>query len=77
MGVIPECDSGILNRLVKECRDPKEKERLRALCILSIGYSVSDVSGLFLSMQKYTALKWSARGRVRQEVYQGDGRKAG
>ena len=47
MGIVPESDSKILNKLVKECRDPKERERLQALCILSIGYSVSEVSRMF------------------------------
>ena len=47
MGLVSESDSKILGKLARECRDPKERERLRALFILSIGHSGSDVSKMF------------------------------
>ena len=47
MGIVSESDSGILNKLAKECKDPRERDRLRALYMLSIGYSVKDASRVF------------------------------
>ena len=47
MGIVSVSDSGILNKLAKECKDPRERERLRALYMLSIGYSVKDASRVF------------------------------
>ena len=60
MGIVPESDSKILNKLAKECRDPKERERLRALCILGIGYPVSDVSRMFF-VDEDTVYRWAER----------------
>jgi hypothetical protein len=38
-GIVLESDSGILNKLAKECKDPREMDGLRALYMLSICYS--------------------------------------
>ena len=67
MGIVSESDSGILNKLAKECRDPKERERLRALCILSIGYSVGDVSRMFF-VDEETVYRWAQRWNEERSV---------
>ena len=39
MGIVPDSESKILNRLAKESMDPLERERLRALYVLSMLFS--------------------------------------
>jgi hypothetical protein len=41
--IVSESNSKIFNKLGRDCIDSKERERLRALCITNIGYSVGDV----------------------------------
>ena len=60
MSIISETDSGILNRLAKESRDPLERERLLALYVLSIGYSVKEASKIF-SVDEDTLYRWAER----------------
>ena len=47
MGIVSESDSKILNRFAKESKDPLERERLRALYVLSLGEPVSRVAVYF------------------------------
>ncbi len=42
IGIIPESDAGFLDKLAKECKDPRERDRIRGRYMLSIGYSVKD-----------------------------------
>ena len=58
MGIVPESDSSILNRLAKESRNILERERLRALYVLSIGYSVKEASKIF-SVDEDTVYRWA------------------
>ena len=67
MGIVSESDSGILNKLAKECKDPRERDRLRALCILSIGYSAGDVSRMFF-VDEETLYRWAQRWNEERSV---------
>ena len=67
MGIIPESDSGILNSLAMESRDPLKKERLRALYVLSTGESVSKVA-IFFSVDEYTVYRWAERWNSEKNV---------
>ena len=67
MGIVSESDSKILNKLAKECREPVERERLRSLYILSMGYSVKDVSRMF-SVDEDTIYRWAERWNEERSV---------
>ncbi len=60
-GLIPASDSGIFNKFAKECRDQKERDRLRALYMLSIGYTVNDASRVF-HVAIDAVYRWAERG---------------
>ncbi len=55
-----EEDSAILNKMAKQCKDGKERDRLRALCTVSLGYSVSDVAEMF-DIEESTIYDWINR----------------
>ena len=67
MGIVPNSESKILNRLAKESRDPLERERLRALYVLSIGYSVKEASRIF-SVDEDTVYRWAERWNSEKSV---------
>ncbi|MDG6933746.1 MAG: IS630 family transposase [Nitrososphaerota archaeon] len=67
MGIVPDSESKILNRLAKESRDPLERERLRALYVLSIGESVSKVA-IFFSVDVDTVYRWAERWNSEKSV---------
>ncbi len=67
MGIVPDSESKILNRLAKESRDPLERERLRALYALSIGYSVKEASRIF-SVDEDTVYRWAERWNSEKSV---------
>ena len=67
MGIVPELESKILNRLAKECRDPLERGHLRALYVLSIGESVSKVA-IFFSVDEDTVYRWTERWNSEKSV---------
>ena len=60
MGIVPDSESKIPNRLAKESRDPLERERLRPLCVLSLGEPVSRVA-VYLSVDEDTPYRWAQR----------------
>lgn len=55
-----EHDKGRLKRLASECKDAKERERLRALYALSAGYSVDEVMEIFC-VDESTVYRWIGR----------------
>lgn len=55
-----EEDSELLERMAKYCKDVKEALRLRALRIVSLGYSVSDVAEMF-DVEESTIYDWIKR----------------
>ena len=67
MGIIPVSDSGFLNKLAKECKDPWERDRLRAPYMLSIGYSVKDASRVF-SVAEDAIYRWAQRWNEERSV---------
>lgn len=58
--LIPGSDSYLLDEAAKKCKDAKERERLRALYVLSIGYTVSEVVKMFC-VDESTIYNWIAR----------------
>lgn len=52
-----EKDSYLLQELAKKCRDAKERERLRALYALSVGYSIEKVAEIFC-IDETTLYRW-------------------
>ena len=67
MGIVPESESKILNRLAKECRYFLERGRLRVLYVLSIGESVSNVA-IFFSVDEDTVYRWTERWNSEKSV---------
>ncbi len=67
MGIVSASGSKILNRLAKESKDPLERERLRALFVLSLGESVHRVASFF-SVDDDTLYRWSERWNSEKDV---------
>ena len=67
MGIVSASDSKILNRLAKESKDPLERERLRALFVLSLGESVHRVASFF-SVDEDTLYRWAERWNSEKDV---------
>ena len=67
MGIVSASDSKILNRLAKESKDPLERERLRALFVLSLGESVHRVASFF-SVDEDTLYRWVERWNSEKDV---------
>jgi transposase len=61
-----EKDSYLLQELAKKCRNAKERERLRALYALSVGYPIDRVAEIFC-IDETTLYRW-------MEKWQGDDR---
>lgn len=53
-------DSAVLRELAHKCKDAKERERLRALYVLSIGYPVPEVMRIFC-IDESTVRRWLER----------------
>lgn len=53
-------DKDVLLVLYKACRSPSEKERYHALCLLALGYPVSDVAKIFFRDED-TIREWIRR----------------
>jgi putative transposase len=59
LGVLQE-DQDILRELAKKAKDPRERERLRALYILSLGETVERVMAFF-TVDESTVYRWIER----------------
>lgn len=65
-----EEDSFVLRGLAAECKDAKERERLRALYALSIGQSVSLVTSVFC-VDDATVYRWVEKWREERSLADG------
>lgn len=69
-----EEDSGVLRELAHSCKDYKERERLRALYILSLGSSVKEVSDFFCVNEdtvRSWVFKWEQDKKVKDKPRSG------
>ena len=67
LGVLQE-DREILRELTKKSKDPRERERLRALCILSLGETVERVMAFFI-VDESTVYRWIERWQHERNLH--------
>ena len=67
MGIVPESDSKILDRLAKDSGDHLERWRLRARYVLSIGYSLKEASRIF-SADEDNVYRWAERWNSERSI---------
>ncbi|MCK5176979.1 MAG: helix-turn-helix domain-containing protein [Candidatus Aenigmarchaeota archaeon] len=60
-------DSEFLAKLAKECKNANERERLRALYVISIGHSIPKVSKMFC-VDEATIYRWVKQWKQEKNI---------